>query len=135
MKLLADFNADDMSNKLELYIKDRAKNWRGKYPITISPSTTIDYLMHEKAAEFANDNWNHWHKQQALIKCLKLLSKLGVIEFVSLTKTKLTHGFLHTSTSVPFKLVLDQLFLQKFGQFIEPSRYIKYGEWQSNQNS
>ena len=129
MKLLANFNADDMSAKLETYIKNLASKWNHQYPITLLPSTTVDHLTYELGADNADIKWNHWHKQQALLKSIKLLSKSGIVEIVSLTKTKTTFGFIHLETNVPFKLVFDEKFNKSFSSLLQPARFIKYGDW------
>jgi len=123
MKLLSDFNADDMASKLQEPISAM------RCPFELKPTTIVNILYYDHAAELINKNWSHRHKQQALLKSLKLLQKLGEIEIVSLTKTKLTLGLLHKKTGRSFKLSFDPKFMKDFGRLLVPSRYLKHGEW------
>lgn len=129
MKLLSGFNEEDMADKLLLLIQRKLGSCVKNEPIRLSTYNTVRDLFFEYRAKFVNTNWNSRYQQLALLKALISLSKRREIEFVSLRKTYLRHGFIHIQSGQPFELNLDQKILSQFGGLIRPIRYLKYGEW------
>lgn len=129
MKLLKNFDAEEISVHLEEYLNKKADGWRGKEPVILQVGYFMSHLQYEISDKSINEEWNIRHQQQAVLKSLRILSSMSVVEFVSLTKTKLTLGFIHSKSGVPFKTNFKESFIQEFGDLMHPKRFLKYGEW------
>lgn len=138
-KLLQEFDERPLALELSKEISRKAKSWHGKHPIRITSLAPLDIQgdinLHETdKIEVINNDWgsNSYLIGLAFVKAIKLLIKNGEIELVSLTKTKLTRGFIHKDTGVPFKIVLHGKVEENAGKYLTPKIYMKHGEWKNN---
>jgi|GEM_PF-4451309 len=133
---LAQFNESPLALSLDHYLVDRAKEWNGQANALagiVNPASLLykleDRFGFDPNSPEWNSEWNSHHKQLAFIKAFKCLQRESVIEIVSLTKTKLTLGFIHNSAGAPFKLVFSGKTACHAERLLLPARWLKSNEW------
>ena len=131
--LLRDFDeallADCIKNDLEVKASgEKGVNYSGSFTYVVDLSRKYDDLGVKY--DFNDEvQWNSYHVELAFVKALKNLSARGVIEFVSLRKTRLAYGFVHTASERRYSISLSDKVVSRVAGIIAPVRWLKATGW------
>lgn len=126
--LMRDFDAEPLANALISVLRSR----RWLLP-TDGHSKAINKRLGSisllSCAMDAGEGSNAYHAELKAVKALILLRKRGHLEFVSLTKTRMTRGLVSTDPGgFACRFFLRPSVEARVASLIQPTRWIKYGD-------